>query len=208
MKHTTVLEMPSVGYVRLLHAVPDAPKVDVYANQQLLASGLAYGQHTDYIPLTRGLYTFTLYAADDTEQPLLVNQLSVGIGDLYTVCICGMAATINFLAVSDFAQPPGIINALFRFVHLSPDTPAVDVTLPNGTLLFSQVSFQQITRYLPIAPRPFNFQLRLDSNPAVVIITLPSFSLHQGKIYTLYALGLSMGTPPLDGLFLEDNNLT
>ena len=37
------------GKIRLLHAIPDAPSVDIYANGKLIYSNLSFGKVTDYI---------------------------------------------------------------------------------------------------------------------------------------------------------------
>lgn len=207
MNHSRVLETPSVGYVRILHTVPDAPGLDVYAGDQLLASDLAFSQHTDYLPLTGGTYSFSLYLSGQTGEPLLSNQLDIHPGDIFTICICGMMESISFLAIWDFNPVPHTVNALLRFVHLSTDTPALDVTLLHSVLLFSSVSYYQVTSYLPISPVSHVLQLRLDSNPSVPVLTIPTFSFQQGRVYTLYAIGLFTGEPPLQGIILEDSTL-
>ena len=41
----------SMGYVRVVHTVPDAPNVDIYANDKLIINNLAYGSYTDNLPI-------------------------------------------------------------------------------------------------------------------------------------------------------------
>ena len=43
--------------LRVLNAAPDAGTVDVYANDQLIATGLAYNTTSDYVTLSPGDYT-------------------------------------------------------------------------------------------------------------------------------------------------------
>ena len=45
------------GALRLIHGVPEAPAVDVYVNDVLLAPALAFGELTEYIALPEGDYT-------------------------------------------------------------------------------------------------------------------------------------------------------
>jgi hypothetical protein len=40
--------------VRVVHASPDAPAVDVWVNGQVAISGLAFGEATDYVALAGG----------------------------------------------------------------------------------------------------------------------------------------------------------
>lgn len=53
----------SMGYVRVIHTVPDAPNVDIYANNKLIINNLAYGSYTDYLPVPEGTYKISLYVA-------------------------------------------------------------------------------------------------------------------------------------------------
>jgi len=47
----------SMGYVRVIHTVPDAPNVDIYADDKLIINNLAYGSYTDYLPIPEGTYS-------------------------------------------------------------------------------------------------------------------------------------------------------
>lgn len=45
-RSTNYQNQNAMGYVRVLHAVPDAPNVDFYANGILIVSDLAYSEYT------------------------------------------------------------------------------------------------------------------------------------------------------------------
>ncbi|QHI72436.1 DUF4397 domain-containing protein [Aminipila terrae] len=89
MKVRKYMENSYSGYVRVLHAVPDAPNVDVYANDKLIAKNLAYGNYTDYMPLNEGTYKISLYAAGDKSSPVLTNMLSIKKDEIITVAASG-----------------------------------------------------------------------------------------------------------------------
>jgi len=59
------------SYVRLLHASPNAPAVDVYAGGKLIAGNLAYIQFTPYMKLQKGKYNIKVFAAGTTENPVI-----------------------------------------------------------------------------------------------------------------------------------------
>ena len=48
-------------YVRLFHASPDAPPVDIYINNNLVFRSLAFGNFTEYVPLSMGNYKIEVY---------------------------------------------------------------------------------------------------------------------------------------------------
>ncbi|RDU24878.1 DUF4397 domain-containing protein [Anaerosacchariphilus polymeriproducens] len=197
------LPMGSIGYVRVMHTVPDAPNVDIYANDELIAENLTYGEYTDYLPIPQGIYMITLYAAGSEDAPILSNLLMVHGNCCLTVAAMGMLNNINFIAISDADAPLLPNRAMVRFMHLSPDAPAVYITLPDGTLLFNMVSFGQITPYTEVMPMNYTLDVKV-AGTTTTVLTVPDVNLSAGKYYTIYAIGLADGSPELEALLLED----
>jgi len=52
---------------RLVHAAPDAPAVDVYADDTLLFEDVSFTDSTDYVPVPAGQYTLSVRPAGGTE---------------------------------------------------------------------------------------------------------------------------------------------
>jgi hypothetical protein len=96
-------------------------------------------------------------------------------------------------------------NAMIRFTHLSPNAPAVDITLPDGTILFGNVPFMHLTRYLSVPASNYTLQVRVAGTPTVVL-TVPNVVLEPDTFYTVYAVGLVGETPELQALLLLDGN--
>ena len=193
----------SMGYVRVIHTVPDAPSVDVYANDTLLVNNLAYGNYTDYLPVPEGMYEISLYATGTRNTPVISNMLTVNRNAMLTVAAAGLLRNIELLAITDAdeAEMPG--KAMVRFLHLSPNAPAVDITLPNGTVIFSNVSFRHITSYIDVTPMNYTLQVRV-AGTSNVVLTVPNVNLEEDKYYTVYAIGLVGQQPELEALLLMD----
>ncbi len=198
----------SVGYVRVIHTVPDAPNVDVYANDELIVSNLSYSHYTDYLSIPEGTYTISLYVAGTKDSPVLANMLTVNRNSILTVAAVGTLSDIGLLAIADanVSRTPG--KAMIRFLHLSPNAPAVDITLPNGTVIFSNISFRHITSYIDVAPMNYTLQVRV-AGTSNVVLTVPNINLIADKFYTIYAIGLVGGKPGLEALLIMDgeNNM-
>jgi len=62
---------PKTSYLRILHASPKSPAVDVYINDMLKFSNLAYADFTDYIEVITGNYNIKIYAAGNKTTPVL-----------------------------------------------------------------------------------------------------------------------------------------
>ena len=73
--------------VRILHAVPNAPNVDVYLNGSLITSNLAFGKISKYSQLSSGEYEFQLFKAGTYDKPLLSQNIQLIANANYTVSI-------------------------------------------------------------------------------------------------------------------------
>lgn len=194
-----------IGYFRVLHAIPDAPNVDVYANDKLIVENLPYGQYTSYMPMCEGTYKISLYVAGSKTTPVLSNMLRIDTNSILTVAAIGTLSTRGLLAITDANTAKDPTTAMVRFGHLSPNAPAVDITLTDGTIMFSNVSFTQVTSYLAVPPSNYTLQVRLAGTPTVVL-TVQNIDLEADKFYSIYAIGLVNAQPPLEALLTLDSN--
>lgn len=192
------------SYVRALHASPDAPAVDIYVNNNPVARNVVYREFTPYSPIAGGLYNVKVYPAGTTTNPVINTNVNIPPSSIFTVAITGKLANIGFTLVP---EPPIVRNpgeANIRFVHLSPDAPHVDVILPNGTVLFSDIEYKEISPYISVRPGRYEIQAKV-AGTNNVILTVPNINLRPNNIYTIYAVGLASGQPslqvliPLDG---------
>lgn len=191
-----------VGYVRVMHTVPNAPNVDIYVDDEMIIDNLAYGDFTDYLPVQEGTYKVSLYVSGTEDNLIVANMLPVEANEMLTVAAVGTPDNISLLSITDAGSDivPGTVMA--RFIHLSPDAPAVDITLPDGTVIFPNVAFKQVTPYIAVNP----FELTLQVRPAGssdIVLEIPNIPLSEG-FNTMYAVGLLQGDPQLEVLLTTD----
>jgi hypothetical protein len=194
-----------IAYLRLLHASPDAPSVDVYANNNLLVRDLAFGILTNYFCLTPGPYRITVYPTGTQTNPLIDTTVTLANRTIATAAIIGMLADISLQVIP---EPPVIIpyqNAAIRAIHLSPNTPNIDVTQADGTILFQNISYTTVTSYVAVTPGEYTLQLRLAGTDQI-LLAIPNVYLSWGRTYSVYAIGLQDGTPPLQAIVALDGN--
>lgn len=197
--------LSNFAYVRLLHASPDAPTVDVYANGSLIASNLSFGQLTNYVCVTPGVYSITVFPAGTVVAPVIDTTITIVGRTSLTAAFVGVLANISLQVIP---EPPVYLtynNTNIRFAHLAPDVPAVDVTLPDGTVLFSNVTYSSVTNYLAVAVGNYTLQVRVGGTDQIVL-TLPNVYLAPGIADTIFAIGLLTGTPPLQAIVAMDGN--
>ncbi len=112
------------GFVRIAHVIPDAPAVDIYLNNTLVAPGLDFGTATDYIALPAASYTLAARAAGSSTD-LVTGTLDVSTDSMETALVTGSAEAP---AVQVFADTTSAVNANASVLSLMNVTTGADVT--------------------------------------------------------------------------------
>ena len=202
------------GMVRVAHASPDAPNVDVYVDGNVVLEDVPFRAVSDYLDVPTGTHTVKITAAGDEETVAFEGDIEVGAG-AYTVAAIGELTSEDTefqpLVVEDDVSDPGSDTARVTLVHASPDAPAVDVTAGDGeTVVFDGVAFGETgTAEVPAGDYSLEIRGDTDSNDGEVVTTV-DVTLEGGAVYSAFALGyLSPDDEPTDesfGLELVQNN--
>lgn len=127
--------------LRVVHASPDAPAVDVYADglNDPLFSNVAYGDVSDYLMVPEGTYNIQLRSAGalGSSAPVYeTGDLTVSEGDVITAIATGFLSSLDaedefrvLPLFEDFADAGS--SARVRIVHASPDAPTVAIDVGN-----------------------------------------------------------------------------
>lgn len=193
------------SHIRVLHASPDAPSVDIYANNNLIARNLPYKGFTPYISVAPGNYVISVFASGTTQNPVLVKNIQVPNDTIATVAATGYASELDLLPILEPIEPIPTNKTMVRFVHLSPNTPNVDITLPNGTIVFEDVEYEEVTEYIPVSPGNYTFEARATGTDQTALI-VPNVNLKPNRFYSIYAVGLLDDQPSLQVLIPLDGN--
>lgn len=189
--------------IRILHASPDSPSVDIYINNKRVIRNLTYKQETDYIELQEpGRYTISIYPAGETGRPVLTESFTFEGNQNYTVAAVDELNKLDLLFIYDNTDVPSGETKL-RFVHLSPDAPAVDIAARGGDVIFSGVQFKEVTKYLPLSPMHVQLSVRIAGTKNVVL-EIPALNLRPNRTYTVYAVGFAKNRPVLEALISQD----
>ncbi len=186
---------PQLSNARVLvvHASPDAPGVDILVdNVKVNTQPLTFPNNTGYLSATAGNRNIKVNAAG-TSTSVINTNLDLSAGVSYSVFASDTLASIELLVLQDDLGAPASGKSHVRFVHLSPNAPAVDITLADGTVIFGNKAFGQYTPFTPLTAGTYNLQVRLAGSPTVVL-NLPNIVLENGKIYTVFARGLVGGS--------------
>lgn len=179
--------------VRVIHASPDAPNVDVYVNGTPgvgapAISNLAFRSATPYIALPSANYNFKVTPFGAAAPVVIDANASINAGTDYSVVAVNFLTSISPLVlVDDNTIDPNA--ARVRFVHASPDVPAVDIFAAGVTQpLFNAVTFGTSGGYVSVPAGSYDLSVALDSN-GFTALNVPGVTLQAGSVYTIFAMG-------------------
>jgi len=172
--------------VRVMHASPDAPAVDVLLDGRRVLTNVPYPDDSGYLRLLSGTRNFKVNAAG-TDTTVIDVSVSLKAGKSYSVFAVNFLADIEALLLEDDRSVSATL-ARIRVIHGSPDAPAVDV-LANDTVVVPNLAFKEASSsYLEVPPGDYVFKLNL-AGTATTAFTTPPIALVAGKVYTAIAIG-------------------
>jgi hypothetical protein len=193
--------------VRVVHASPDAPAVDVYADDARVLTNVPYKGYSDYLPVPAGPHNFKVFAtgADPASDTAVIDaDATLEAGKDYTVVAVGLLANIEPAVFEDNNPAPAAGKAHVRVIHASPDAPAVDVAVAGGPVLFSNLSFPNAAGPSPVDAGTYDLEVRA-AGTTTAALEIPGVQVQAGKIYTVLAVGLLEGEPALEALLIVND---
>lgn len=178
--------------VQFVHASPDAPGVDIYLGRTKVVRNLGFSSNTGYKRVFPGNRRVRVNATG-TDVTVIDASVRLRLGTTYSVFAANRVATIEPLVLEDDLTRPAKGKAHVRFIHLSPDAPAVDVAVTGGPVVFGNKSFKDYTAFTPLPAGEYDLEVRV-AGTSTVALPLPGIVLEEGKIYTVFAKGLLSGT--------------
>ncbi len=188
--------------VRVLHASPDAPAVDVWVNGSVVFSDLAFEESSDFAEVPAGTYTVAVSPAGLTE-PIVIGPVDLDLAAAtdYLVVATDTLSMITPIIMTADGSTPAAGNAWVRFLHASPDAPAVDIAVADGgPVLFPNVSFQGFSEYAPVPAGTYDLEARI-AGTMDVALSLPGVMVADGGVYTAVATGLVADIGALDNFY-------
>lgn len=185
--------------LRIVHASPGAPAVDVFADNVLLVSDLAYGQVSPYVDVNPGTYNIVVRVAGTDTVVYESDPLAFLTDARITAVAAGTVGSTDpadafrvlplFEAFTDYGAPASV-----RVVHASPDAPTIDVDVgDDGTVEIATLTRFEATPPEGIALPATSLQLGIVANGArLTAFTTPT--LPDSDLFVI-AIGLLSDLP-------------
>ena len=188
-------EPTPVSYVSFYHGAPDAPDFNVSVDDEKINNqAFKYSNASNYLSLTTGSHEVAFTPVTATA-PLADTTFNFKEDKIYSLFTAGSQQNVDVLVVQDSLITPGTGKAGVRLINLSPDAPAVDVTIAGGgaTPLFPGVEFKEDTQFITVTDGTHSFVVK-EAGTENVLVAATSLSLEPGRNYTLIVRGFQ--TPP------------
>lgn len=146
--------------IRVIHASPDAPNVDVVANNDCahpLLTNVPFPASSSYLSVPPATYNVKVTGAGNCGAVVIDANLPVAAGKQYSVYATGKLASIAPYVLTDDNRPLATA-AKVRIVHAAPSAGNVDIfvtapgaSIASATPAFTNVPFRAETGYVNLA---------------------------------------------------------
>lgn len=186
---------PQISGVSVIHASPTTEKLDFYVeNQKANDEDFAYTNKIDYLNVYSGTRKLIIKKKGSSTS-VLSEDFTLENQKGYSLFVYDKFETVKFLMIKDDLTAPAPGKARVRFVHLSPDAPALNLAIAGkDTDLFTDKSFKAYTDFVDIDPAEkvtFNVKNKSDGSLATKI---EDVKIEANKIYTVWVKGLKAAT--------------
>ncbi|HEV2108246.1 MAG TPA: DUF4397 domain-containing protein [Thermomicrobiales bacterium] len=159
---TSMIQAPGLARVRLIQAAPLLGSVDVVIEGgDKLFEDVEFPEATDYRDVTAATINLTLNTTNESVTLARLDELAIEAGWVYDIFAAGQQQneTLQFLALkapatatcSSILGIGGPEDGCVRFVHASPDTPALAVYVDDASDPISpRVSFGEATGFIAL----------------------------------------------------------
>lgn len=201
----------ATAQLRVVHASPDAPNVDVLVDNASVLTNVPYKTSSSYLPVTSGSRNLKVRAAGGTAAVIDQNA-TLAAGTFYTVLATGRVASIAPLVLTDDQTAPASGNVRVRLVHGSPtagnvdiyvSAPAADIATATPTL--TNVAFRAASNYLEVPAGTYRVRIT-PAGTKTVAIDVNNLALVAGQVRTAVAVDAPGGGAPLGAILLADKN--
>ncbi|TCT12125.1 uncharacterized protein DUF4397 [Natranaerovirga pectinivora] len=178
----------SNSYIRIGHFSPDAPPVDAYIDDYLLASNLSFGQETFYKIIEPDSHNIKLYPTGEKNSPLIDETIKIPKGTVVSTIAINRLDKLDIILVNDNVYvSPGEI--MIKFSNMSPNGRSMNFYI-NDALIFENVTYRDVTYYTDLSINTYYNILVTDYVTGEAIIDVPNLILLPTSAYSFYGVGL------------------
>ena len=186
-------ETPAISGLMVVNASPGYGTFNLYINNVSspvnTKGALPFlGTISPYFNITPGTNTLKFTTASSTES-LFSQATTLEADKAYSYFLINNTPNLEGLLIQDDLSLTSSEKGFIRFINLSPDAGALDLSVTGGTNLATDKSYKSATEFLSVDAKPYSFELK-DKVSGQVIATLKDVTITAGKMYTIVAAGM------------------
>ncbi len=192
-KETPIIEpdpikIDTTAKVMFINASPNSVGYDVLADDfALTGSKLNYPDASIYFKINQNRPTFK-FNVTQTNVTVFSEKKSLDNNLYYSFFLVDSAIKKAHVFFEDDLSDPLPGKAKIRCLHLAPNVSAMDVAVVGGNVVFPNRTYRAIGGFINLNPGAYSLVIRPTGTPNVKY-TIPTFTLEEGKIYTLIIKG-------------------
>ncbi len=177
-----------VSALTVVHASPNAPELEFVLDNQRVQTFTYAERNIDYFAAFSGVRIAKIFEANRFNNVLHQITLKLQSGKYYSVFVAGKKDSLSSLVLEDNLIRPSAGKAKIRFVHLSPDAPALDFDLSTEQSLASNLSFKGSTDFHEVDAG--TYATSITSHSGDLVHLEQEITLEAHKTYTFWVKGL------------------
>ncbi len=195
--------------VRVFHASPDAPNVDVLVDGGKVLENVPYTAASEFLPLDAGDHLLEVNVTGTDTTVIRAHTLLEKDQD-YMVVAAGKVASIGPIVVPVDRSNPEKGSARVRVLHSAASAPNVDVyvTAPGAGIgsaepVLSNVTFKAVSDYLPVPAGTYDIAVTIAGTKSIAI-RADGLEIADGLVATVAALDATDGGAPFTLQVLDE----
>lgn len=194
-KNNTTVAPTTNTQLQVVNLSTDLLPVNLYINLQKRNAQYSYPTPSGYFSLGAFDTLFQIRRTATGNNNSSVNELSIDTtlksNVKYTLFITGFKATNSIfpIFVSDTSAAPTSGRGKVRFVHATAGNNIFNV-FANGTAVFTNQAYKNVSKFVEMPAGNYNFKIYDQSSTTTILSELPSVTVQDGKLYTLYCRGI------------------
>lgn len=201
----TAVSPTNYSRLQIINAIPGSLSFDCRLNgTKINTTTIAFPNTSGYISTVPGAKNVSIVP---TSTPSAPNTDSVNVllenNQSYTLFFSAKADSIKTIFINDtLSKLPAIGRAKIRFVNAAGSNPLLDIQI-NGTDGFTNIKYTMVGSFIEVPAGTYEFRAFTSGVRSSSLSTLSNQMLADGKIYTLYASGISGNTTTTSAFVLS-----
>lgn len=177
------------SFVRVLHAISNSPKVDVYLDGQKKLNDVTFDSISKYLRIPSGYHSFRITSNNPTRT-LVSGARNFAPNHFYTVGVFGRLRSPKLFAADDTLGRVPTGRAMLTVYHLAPGAPPMNMTgTIRGTRVVTFLRGLSYSRRTSVALPNVPMTLRFTRANGDVLKTVLGVSPRAGSKYAAYVIG-------------------